>query len=66
MIVRGVNFFDEEVKKWKRKDFVDAHKPVFFTDMEMKEREKMLYDVYDRIKGKNSGVEHEKSEHEDV
>lgn len=50
MIVRGVNFFDEEVKKWKKKDFVDAHKVVFLLDMELSEREKLLGEIWDKAK----------------
>lgn len=50
MIVEGVNFFDCEVLKWKKKDFVDAHKKLFFKDRPEFEREKILSDIYDRIK----------------
>lgn len=50
MIVRGVNFFDEEVKKWKKKAFVDAHKEVFFLDMELSERERLLGEIWDKAK----------------
>lgn len=50
MIVRGVNFFDEEVRKWRKKAFIDAHKNVFFTEMDMAEREKMLGEVWDKAK----------------
>lgn len=50
MIVLGVNFFDEEVKKWKKKAFIDAHKNVFFTNKEMAEREKLLGEIWDKAK----------------
>lgn len=50
MIMRGVNFFDEEVRKWKKKAFVDAHKVVFFVEMEMTEREKLLGEIWDKAK----------------
>lgn len=50
MIVRGVNFFDEEVKKWKKKPFVDTHKVVFFVEMELPEREKLLGEIWDKAK----------------
>ena len=39
MIVEGVNFFDSEVLKWKKKDFVDVHKKLYFKDREEFERE---------------------------
>jgi hypothetical protein len=51
MIVEGVNFIENEVVKWKRKDFIDTHKKLFFLDREEFEREKILGDIYDRIKG---------------
>lgn len=49
MIVEGVNFFDSEVLKWKKKDFIDVHKRLYFKDRAEAEREKMLSDIYDRI-----------------
>ena len=53
MIVEGVNFFDSEVLKWKKKDFVDVHKKLYFKDREEFEREKILSDIYDMIHQKN-------------
>lgn len=50
MIVHGVNFFDEEVKKWKKKAFVNSHKAVLFLDMELSEREKLLGEIWDKAK----------------
>lgn len=29
MVVEGVNFIENEVVKWKRKDFIDTHKKLF-------------------------------------
>lgn len=29
MVVEGVNFIENEVVKWKRKDFIDTHKSYF-------------------------------------
>lgn len=51
MIVRGVSFIDTEVVKWKRKTFIDAHKLVFFTELELIEREKILGEAWDEMKG---------------
>lgn len=53
MIVEGVVFIEDEVAKWKRKDFIDAHKKVFFLDRNEIKREEMLSDIYDKISGKN-------------
>ena len=55
MTVEGVTFIEEEVVKWKRKDFIDAHKRIFFQDREEMKREEMLADIYDRISRKNKG-----------
>lgn len=51
MIFEGVNFNEQSVRKMKKKDFIDAHKSVFWLDRDEKEREKMLSDVYDTITG---------------
>lgn len=51
MIVRGVSFIDDEVVKWKRKTFIDAHKLVFFTELDMAERERILGKAWDEMKG---------------
>lgn len=53
MIVEGVNFFESEVLKWKKKDFVDVHKKLYFKDRTEVEREKILSDIYDKIHQKN-------------
>lgn len=55
MIVEGVNFFDNEVIKWKKKDFIESHKKTFFLDREEFERERILSDVYDRISQQSKG-----------
>ena len=34
MVVEGVNFIENEVVKWKRKDFIDTHKKLFSLDRE--------------------------------
>ena len=49
MKVEGVNFVDEEVKKMKKKEFINKHKTSFFLDRT--ERENILSDIYDRIVG---------------
>lgn len=49
MIVEGVTFIEEEVKKWKRKDFIDVHKKVFFQNSNEMDREKKLGEIYDEI-----------------
>ena len=55
MIVEGVSFFDHEVVKWKKKDFIESHKKIFFLDREESERERILSDIYDRISQQNKG-----------
>lgn len=49
MKVEGVNFVDEEVKKMKKKEFINKHKTSFFLDRTETERENILSDIYDRI-----------------
>lgn len=50
MVVEGVNFVEENVKKMKKKEFIDRHK-MLFQDRAEEEREKLLSDIYDKIKG---------------
>ena len=45
----GVNFVDEEVKKMKKREFINKHKTSFFLDRTETERENILSDIYDRI-----------------
>lgn len=47
MKVEGVNFVDEEVKKMKKREFINKHKTSFFLDRT--ETENILSDIYDRI-----------------
>lgn len=54
MKVEGVNFVDEEVKKMKKKEFINKHKTSFFLDRTEAERENILSDIYDRIVGARS------------
>lgn len=49
MKVEGVNFVDEEVKKMKKREFINKHKTAFFLDRTETERENILSDIYDRI-----------------
>lgn len=56
MEVEGVNFIDEVVRKMKKKEFVEKHKDAFFAGRSMADREKILENVYDRIKGSTSDV----------
>ena len=49
MIVEGVTFNEDRVKKMKKRDFIDAHKNVFFLDRPPEEREKTLSSIYDDI-----------------
>jgi hypothetical protein len=49
MIIEGVTFVEPAVKQMKKKEFIDAHKDVFWLDREPKEREKILSDAYDAI-----------------
>lgn len=51
MKVEGINFVDEEVRKMKKKDFVNKHKATFFLDRSELERENILSDIYDKIVG---------------
>lgn len=57
MKVEGINFVDEEVRKMKKKDFVNKHKTTFFLDRSELERESILSDIYDRIVGIRSPLE---------
>lgn len=56
MRVENVLFIDSEVKNMKRKDFIDKMKEVHYLDRPIIERETLLGDIYDRIKGKESPV----------
>lgn len=49
MKVEGVNFVDEEVKKMKKREFINKHKTSFFLDRTETERENILSNIYDRI-----------------
>jgi len=49
MKVEGVNFVDEEVKKMKKREFINKHNTSFFLDRTETERENILSDIYDRI-----------------
>ena len=49
MKVEGVNFVGEEVKKMKKREFINKHKTSFFLDRTETERENILSDIYDRI-----------------
>ena len=50
MIVNGVNFNEERVKKMDKKAFIDMHINVFFLDISESDRKKRLSDIYDKIK----------------
>lgn len=54
MKVEGVNFVDEEVKKMKKREFINKHKTSFFLDRTETGRENILSDIYDRIVGARS------------
>ena len=54
MIVEGVTFNEDRVKKMKKRDFIDAHKNVFFLDSPPQEREKTLSSIYDDITSSNA------------
>lgn len=56
MRVENVLFIDSEVKNMKRKDFIDKMKEVHYLDRPIVERETLLGDIYDRIKGKENPV----------
>jgi hypothetical protein len=56
MRVENVLFIDSEVKNMKRKDFIDKMKEVHYLDRPIIERETLLGDIYDRIKGKENPV----------
>lgn len=49
MKVEGVNFVDEEVKKMKKREFINKHKTSFFLDRTETDSENILSDIYDRI-----------------
>ncbi|MBO4549527.1 MAG: hypothetical protein J5733_02245 [Bacteroidaceae bacterium] len=57
MLFEGVAFVEPSVKKMTKEAFVEAHKDVFWLDRDVKEREKMLSDVYDTIVGKEEAPE---------
>ena len=54
MIVEGVTFNEDRVKKMKKRDFIDAQKNVFFLDRPPEEREKTLSSIYDDITSSNA------------
>ncbi|RGM26962.1 hypothetical protein [Bacteroides sp. OM08-17BH] len=54
MIVEGVTFNEEKVKKMKKRDFIDSHKGVYFLDRAIEEREKVLSSIYDDIASPNA------------
>lgn len=54
MKVEGINFVDEEVRKMKKKEFINKHKSSFFLDRTEMERENILSDIYDKIVGARS------------
>lgn len=50
MKVEGAHFVDEEVKKMKKKDFINMHKNcMFLKSRKDSEKESILSDIYDRI-----------------
>lgn len=49
MIVEGVNFNEKLVRQMSRADFIRRHLPCCFTDRDVKDRRKMLAEIYDRI-----------------
>ena len=49
MKVEGVNFVDEEVKKMKKREFINKHKTSFYLARTETETENILPDIYDRI-----------------
>lgn len=54
MRVEGITFNEERVKKMKKRDFIDAHKKVFFLDRTLEERERTLSAIYDDITSSNA------------
>lgn len=50
--VEGVNFNPEVVRAMDKREFIERHKGVFFLGRDVDQRERMLSDIYDRIKGK--------------
>lgn len=64
MKFEGVTFSEFAARQMKKKDFIEAHKNVFWLDREPKVREKMLSDVYDTMCGKANGKD--KPEGEEV
>lgn len=51
MKVENVTFNDDLVKKMKKREFIEMHKKLFFLDRPLEDREKMLAEIYDDIKG---------------
>lgn len=52
MKVEGAHFVDEEVKKMKKKDFINMHKNcMFLKGRKDCEKESILSDIYDKIVG---------------
>lgn len=51
MKVENVTFNDDLVKKMKKRKFIEMHKNLFFLDRPLEDREKMLAEIYDDIKG---------------
>lgn len=50
----GVTFVADAVKRMTKEKFIEAHLNVYWKDRKVKQRSKMLSDVYDKIAGKSS------------
>ena len=55
MTVEGVTFNERRVRLMKKKEFVEVHLKVCFTDRPVQQRRRMLGEIYDRIAGKGAG-----------
>ena len=52
MTVEGVTFNERIVREMTRNEFIRIHLPVYFLDRDVRNRRRMLGDIYDRICGR--------------
>ena len=49
MVVEGVSFNERLIREMKKGGFIEEMLPHFFTDRALKERRRVLSEIYDRI-----------------
>lgn len=53
MRYEGVTFVEDTCRNLSKEEFIERHKADFWLDRDVKTREKMLADVYERMFGKS-------------